>query len=273
MPTFRGFDELRAPLTDIAVIPLTGYTDRLSAAPGGRIAFKVSRAAAGPYRASLARVVHADPNPAGPGVKVEDLAHRFAIERPSRAQPLALGSHARVDAASALRLDGPLTVTALVWPTLATPGEQCVVSRWDETRAEGWALSLGPGGATVQIGVSGGAPLVLSTGRPVKLRQWHRVWLVADPIAGALRAGQGPIDGGVREEVSAPLPRGARLDAAVPLLIGARGADARDLYNGKIEDPLLVAAAAPAPEALVLDPLLPPAGLVAGWDFSQGIDS
>jgi hypothetical protein len=30
------------------VIPLTGYSDRLSAAPGERIAFKVSSAAAGP---------------------------------------------------------------------------------------------------------------------------------------------------------------------------------------------------------------------------------
>ena len=78
------------------MIPLTGYTDRLSAAVGERIAFKISSSAAGPYRASLARVVHADPNPAGPGVKIEDLAHRFAIEQPSRAQPLALGSYARV---------------------------------------------------------------------------------------------------------------------------------------------------------------------------------
>ncbi|MGH7396809.1 MAG: N,N-dimethylformamidase beta subunit family domain-containing protein, partial [Candidatus Rokuibacteriota bacterium] len=125
------------------MIPLTGYTDRLSAAPGDRIAFKVSSTAAGPYRASLARVVHADPNPAGPGVKIEDLAHRFAIERPSRAQPLAQGSYARVDAA-ALRTPGPLTVTALVWPTLAVPREQCVVSRWDESGGAGWALSLGP---------------------------------------------------------------------------------------------------------------------------------
>jgi N,N-dimethylformamidase len=84
------------------VIPLTGYTDRLSAAAGQRIAFKVSSAAAGPYRASLARVVHADPNPAGPGVKLEDLAHRFAIERPSRVQPIALGSYARLWAESSM---------------------------------------------------------------------------------------------------------------------------------------------------------------------------
>jgi N,N-dimethylformamidase len=119
------------------VIALTGYTDRLSAAPGERIAFKVSSTAAGPYRASLARVVHADPNPAGPGVKVEDLAPRFAIECPSRPQPLALGSFVQVDAAAALRLGGPLTLSALVWPTLAAAGEQCVISRWDEAAGAG----------------------------------------------------------------------------------------------------------------------------------------
>jgi N,N-dimethylformamidase len=255
------------------VIPLTGYTDRLSAAPGERIAFKISSAAAGPYRASLARVVHADPNPAGPGVKVHDLAHRFTIERPSRVQPLHLGSYARVDAAAALRLPGPITVAALVWPTLAPRDERCVVSRWDDAAGAGWALSLGAGGVTARVGVPGSAPIVLATGRPLALRRWHRIWLVADPAAGTLRAGHAPLSGGGREEAMAALPPGARLDGPAPLLIGARLATiAREHFTGKIEDPLVLAAAAPAPEALTLDPLLPPGGLVAGWDFSQGID-
>lgn len=254
------------------MIPLTGYSDRLSAAPGERIAFKVSSAAAAPYRASLARVVHADPNPAGPGVKIEDLAHRFAVERPSKVQALAQGSYARVDAAAALRTPGPLTVTALVWPTLAAAREQCVLSRWDEAGGAGWALSLGPGGVTARVGAPGGAPLAI-TGHALPLRQWHRIWLVADPAAGTLRVGYAALAGGGREEASAPLPPATRLDAAAPLLIGARlGREAREHYNGKIEDPGLLAVAAAAPEALVLDPLLPPAGLIAGWDFSQGID-
>jgi N,N-dimethylformamidase len=34
---------------------------------------------------------------------------------------------------------------------------------------------------------------------------------------------------------------------------------------------MLLAAASAAPETLLLDPLLPPDGLIAGWDFSQGI--
>ncbi len=255
------------------MIPLTGYSDRLSAAPGERIAFKISSAAAGPYRARLARVVHADPNPAGPGVKIEDLAARFTIERPSRVQPLPQGSYVRVDAAAGLRTPGPLSVTALVWPTYAAKREQCVISRWDESAQGGWALSVGAGGLIARVGSPGGAPITVTTRQALPLRQWQRIWLVADPSAGALRVGHAPLAGGGREDASAPLPTGARLDTAAPLLIGARLApDAREHYNGKIEDPLLLAAAAGAPETLVLDPLLPPPDLIAGWDFSRGID-
>jgi N,N-dimethylformamidase len=255
------------------MIPLTGYTDRLSAAAGERIAFKISSAAAGPYRASLARVVHADPNPAGPGVKMVDLASRFAIERPSRMQPLALGSYARVDAAAALPTAGPLTVIALIWPTLAAAGEQCVVSRWDEGAGAGWALSVGPAGVTARVGVPGAVPLTLSSGRSATLREWQRIWMVIDPASGLLRVGQIALAGGEPLETRTPLPPAARAGAPAPILLGARLAgEAREHWNGKLEDPLLLAAAATAPESVALDPLLPPTGLLAGWDFSRGID-
>jgi N,N-dimethylformamidase len=255
------------------VIPLTGYTDRLSAAAGEGIAFKISSAAPGPYRASLARVVHADPNPAGPGVKMVDLASRFAIERPSRIQPLALGSYARVDAAAALPTTGPLTVVALIWPTLAAAIEQCVISRWDDGDGAGWALSVGPTGVTARVGVPGAAPLTLSSGRPATLRAWQRIWMVIDPASGLLRVGQIALAGGEPLETRAPLPPTARPGTAAPILMAARLAgEAREHWNGKLEDPLLLAAAAAAPESIALDPLLPPTGLLAGWDFSCGID-
>src|SRR5262249_42325803 len=156
--------------------PLVAYTDRFSAAPGQEIAFKVSSAAAGPYRASLIRVVHADPNPAGPGLKYEDLAARFSIERPSRVQPMALGSYARIDAAAALPLRGPWTVVALVWPTLPASGEQCVMSRGDPAGGLGFALSIGPAGVTASVG-----NVSVSTGQPLPARTWFRVWLTVDP--------------------------------------------------------------------------------------------
>ena len=156
----------------------------------------------------------------------------------------------RVDAAAAaLRTPGPLTVTALIWPTFAAKREQCVISRWDETAQVGWALSLGPGGVTARVGAASGTPITVATRQALPLRQWQRIWLVADPAAGTLRVGHAPLTGGGREDASAPLPPAARLDAAAPLLIGARlGPEAREHYNGKIEDPLLLAAASAAPE-------------------------
>jgi N,N-dimethylformamidase len=262
------------------MIPLLAYTDRFSAAPGEEIAFKVSSAAAGPYRASLVRLVCGDPNPAGPGLQIEDLAARFSIERPSRAQPVAMGSYARVGAAARLRIDGPLTLVALVWPTLPERGEQCVLSRWDPASAGGFALSIGPRGVTAAVGVPGGAATEVSTGRALEARQWHRIWLVVDRAGGALRVGQVRLgsaapDGGL-VTAETRLPATASLDAPAPLLIGARAGNAgtaRDYFNGKIEDPALLATAARAPEALAFDPALPTQGLIAGWDFARGIDT
>lgn len=51
------------------MLPLTGYADRLSVAPGETIAFEVSSTARAPYRARLVRVICGDPNPAGPGIQ------------------------------------------------------------------------------------------------------------------------------------------------------------------------------------------------------------
>jgi N,N-dimethylformamidase len=132
---------------------------------------------------------------------------------------------------------------------------------------------MGPAGVTARVGIAGSPPLVLSTGRPIPLRRWHRIWLVVDTAARTLRVGHAALADARREEASALLPSGARLDAAVPLLIGARLApDAREHMNGKIEDPLVLSTAVAAPETLVFDPLLLAADLVAGWDFSRGID-
>ena len=48
-------------------IPITGYADRFSLAPGEKINFKISSTSNDPYRAKLIRVISGDPNPEGPG--------------------------------------------------------------------------------------------------------------------------------------------------------------------------------------------------------------
>ena len=75
-----------------AVVPLIGYVDRFSARPGDRIAVKVSSQLDRPYQADLVRIIHADPNPAGPGIKLEEIPADFAGTYISRFQPVHLGS-------------------------------------------------------------------------------------------------------------------------------------------------------------------------------------
>ena len=64
------------------MVPLIGYMDWFSARPGERIAVKVSSRLTEPYQADLVRIVHGDANPAGPGLKFEELA--AALPGPTR---------------------------------------------------------------------------------------------------------------------------------------------------------------------------------------------
>ena len=60
-----------------AELPITGYLDRFSHRPGEAFVTHVSLREAGPYRARLVRVISGDPNPAGPGMRFEDLSRVF----------------------------------------------------------------------------------------------------------------------------------------------------------------------------------------------------
>ena len=55
------------------MIPLIGYSDRLSVAPGMTINFQISSCQQQPYQAKLVRVICGDPNPNSPGIKEEEI--------------------------------------------------------------------------------------------------------------------------------------------------------------------------------------------------------
>lgn len=259
------------------MIPLVGYTDRLSATPGESIAFKISGAADEPYRASLVRIRSGDPNPAGPGMQFEDMSSVFDRTLPSRVQQAWPGSYAVVGGAVSLSPLTALTVVATIWPSLPSAGEQCVLSRWDGEAGVGFALLVTPRGLALEIGRTAGPPLRLETGKMLRARAWYRVWAVIDPAARAVRVGQAPLraealcdDAG---EAWAPFDAGLAPDARRPLFMAAQqAAPARRYFNGKIEDPMLLGAAVALPSALRLDPLRLPAQTLAAWDFSRGID-
>ena len=242
-------------------IPLIGYADRWSARPGDTVAFKVSSRSAEPYRARLVRVISADPNPAGPGIKEEAVASDIEGSWPSQARDAALGSYARIPGA---RLEAEaLTVSATVWPTLPEQGGQGILSWLGE--AGGIALVLDGGqGASLHVATANGVETV-AVGKPLLPRAWYRVWASVDPATGAVSVGQQALCPFARvDDTGTANGRvdGPRTGIAGDILIGAAGGHpVAGHFNGKIERPRITRGTAPDGE------------LVADWDFSREISS
>ena len=242
-------------------IPLIGYADRWSARPGETVAFKVSSRSAEPYRARLVRVISADPNPAGPGIKEEAVASDIEGSWPSRAKDAALGSYARIPGAG-LEAEA-VTVSATIWPTLPGQEGQGILSWLGE--AGGLALLLdGERGASLSVATAGGTATV-AVGKPLVARAWYRVWASIDPATGAVSVGQQALRPFARVDdtgTASGQVDGPRAGIAGDILIGAAGGHpVGGHFNGKIERPRIARGAAPDGE------------LVADWDFSRDISS
>jgi N,N-dimethylformamidase len=249
-------------------LPITGYLDRFSHRPGETFTAYISVADGGSYRARLVRVLSADPNPDGPGMRFEDLSDRFNRSFTGRHQPIRLGSYGIVDR-SPLRDGGSAcTWTVLVRPGLATPGEVLFAEAAHDTTI---ALLIGETGAAARI-ISSGTTIEFATGTPMRPQTWYRAWLAVDPGSGRALVGQQGLDGApLTAETSAPrvaLPSGGKV------MFAAENAPApRHHFTGKLEDPAIVAGYITAwPDvATTLQGL--PFSVLAGWDFARGIDT
>jgi N,N-dimethylformamidase len=258
------------------MLPLTGYADRFSVAPGQTIAFKVSSATAAAYQARLVRLISGDPNPAGPGIKEEPVPAPFAESYPSRVQPVALGSYMRVADAPAFRRLRSFTLSATIWPTLPDRGRQGIIARHDPAAGTGFALFLDARGAGALVGNGRGGVHVAQVGKPLLARAWYRVWAAYDAETRTLTVGQTPLaprvladDAGV---AALTLPETPVLDSGAPLLVAALGgAPVGGHYNGKIERPAVHDAA--LGEAAAAPGGATSRHLVARWDFARDMSS
>jgi N,N-dimethylformamidase len=251
-----------------AELPITGYLDRWSRRPGESFAVKVSLRDGGSYRARLERVICADPNPAGPGLRFEDLSPRFDRRLSGRRQPIRLGSHG-VIAPAPEAPEGPVTWTVLAWIAARPSTPAALLSHEDgEVRA---TILLGAEGATARITGAGGEH-VLSTGQVPPLRCWMRIWLSVHPTTGEMVLGQATWDPGAVPAFARDRPGPLMLPRGGVLLLAAEdAADPRSHFTGRLEEPAILsgfretwqeAPGAPGPAT---------EGLVAAWDFAQAI--
>jgi N,N-dimethylformamidase len=258
------------------MLQLAGYANRLSVRPGEAIEFKVSSRSSAPYSARLVRVVSADPNPAGPGLREEPVVSSVERTYSSREQPVHLGSFARIEAGRDLGAAGQITFVATIWPT--TPGSgrrQGIVSAYDPNVRLGFALAIGEdGSAEALLGATR-----VKTRIPCGRRAWYRVWATYDGESRMLRVGQVPLARGrpagpsvtaeMPVDVAPPLP-----PAGMPWLIGALGgAPVRGHFNGKIEQPMVFEAALSSDQIEAAVSGKETKGLVAAWDFAREMSS
>ena len=263
------------------MLPITGYPDRYSVAPGETIAFKVSSASAEPFEARLVRVISGDPNPDGPGMREEPVNTAFAGSYPSRVQSIHNGSYACVGDATRLDTLQSFTVTAIIWPTLPLLGRrQGLVSRIDAATGAGFTLEIDEEGSVAAVVSDGQGTCTLRVGKILRARAWYRVFLSYDAGAGTLQAGQQAIDPALMVDDSgsatAEAPIRGSCAGSGDLLFAARAGDPpRDHYNGKLEAPRIMGAAMD-PETVfrsASDTVVPVESLVAAWDFSSEMPS
>ena len=222
------------------MLKLIGYLDRWSARPGEAIAVKVSSAANGPYQADLVRIVHADPNPAGPGMKLEPVAG-FAGEFPSRVQTTATGSYGVVDAKLAVPEGGWLRI-------LAQPGL---------LRSPQPVLALGDmvlGVSATGAFLSWAGQLLITVPAPMLERCWYELEARFADGCVTLRQTAQQRSWGVEDdgEASGPCPR----PVGQSLRFAADFASGR--FDGRLEEPVILDAAGTE---------------IAAWDFGIGIDT
>lgn len=246
---------------------IVGYADRWSAQPGQSLRVMVS-ADVPRYHARLVRLIHGDPNSAGPGYKEEAIAASFEGWYDGRMQAYFPGSFAVVPDAEPLQPTTRLELAAWVYPT--TPGgrTQAILAKWDESHQAGYTLVLDETGApTLWVGDGEGGFAAISTGVPLPAATWVRLTATIDTTSGlvtvrAQSAGPGfsPPINDVIEAATPVIP--ARTE--VPFTIGAWSAGWRGdrplgggFLNGKIE----------APQASH------DGEIVAAWDFSLDIGS
>jgi len=260
---------------------IAGYSDEISARPRERITFRIGASSRMRYDVDILRIICAEDDPRGPGCNMPVVIPKFAGPFEAGIQSIRRGSYAR-----AANLDlstianGDFAIGAFIYPT--TPGgrRQSILSLVGLDGLVVLSLYLGPTGAlSVDWREASGQMGSLSTEHPAAPNHWHFVsvqWnsgrraIVLTQIAKAGLAASPPIEVTKKSVGPTALPR------CVDVYFAASGppdlSRSMELYNGKIDTPILLSGARNADalrelmEREVFDAAIP--GVVGLWDFS-----
>jgi len=253
------------------MLPLAAYADRLSVRPGETISFHVANVTGQPVAAKIVRVISSDANPAGPGIRLEEV--KATVSRLTEAGPgiVPSGSYAIVDGLNAWLSGVSFTLCCFVYPTRLASGRQSLMSRLDDSEHRGFGLMIDDGRLLGSMG-NGAEFETVSTREPLKERCWHFAWLRFEADSHLLQIGHARL--GIASPALAQITlsnRASPLDDG-PLLMAAANHRAPDNhFNGKLESPMLFDRALSEAEIQSAMGGEPPAGAVASWDFSREV--
>ena len=263
-----------------ADLRMLGYCDDWNASPGSTIQFKVSCDGVEHYRASIGRVICADPDPLGPGFRIDPVDDVGSNPQTGRYQPSYPGSYVRVDEPEKLSGLRRFSVAALVWPTLPGRFPQTILSHRDPEARQGWRLDVNESG---ELALLAGEETKLVSGSPMNSRHWYVVHATLDLDVGTIGIGQRALREipGTPEIVFAESEMrdsAAEPGSRAPFLIAAAActgpAGASRFFEGKIERPTVFEGAVSLDEA---EAFLRSGGgrasvasrMRASWDFSR----
>ncbi|MDQ6673542.1 MAG: LamG domain-containing protein [Chloroflexota bacterium] len=262
---------------------IVGYTDRFSVAAGEDIQFLVS-CELPKYQAEIVRLIHGDPNPAGPGFKEQAVQTPATGTYPGRTQPFHHGSYVRVPASATINQLQSFTLASWVLPTTPGAGLQGLLGTWSMPESSGFALVIDDTGAlALWLGAPGGDAVRVSRGAPLRAGAWYFVAATYDAEQGRVLLLQRPTIVWPLDQSSTLLEHSAPTHAAIatdgPLLMAALRAGGEPgaphtaaHFNGKLESACVFSAALDRGQLNTLTTGAPLTSVgqpvVAAWDFS-----
>ena len=264
-----------------------GYCDRLTYRQGELIDVRAS--GRGQVEVSLVRLNHPPDDPDWPVPLTTPVDPVPAVTATARPQPVYPGSYLHVAGLRALASARALTASLYVLPTRLDSGHpQVLISTIDPAAAGGFALVIDADGSLVASwGRASGSAGQLRSPAALLPGYWLVVSAAFDEADGSVTLAHSPVapvPGGASRWIGSARDAQLRVASEPTVLIGAGrlpGSPVADrlpghpgagtIFNGKIEQPVLTAAAvAPAQLSSLRPGEVAEAGpLLGAWDFAQ----
>lgn len=174
------------------MLKITGYSDKYSVLPGGKVKFYVNSEHNESYDAQIVRLIHGDTNPDGPGYKEEEIAAPCNGRYTGRNQRIHGGSYVIVPQDARLNVES-FTLQAYIFPTTPGKGRQGLLTKWHEGSKRGYGLFIDEKGClSVSVGSGSGQATTLSSGKKLMRKVWYLAAASYDAASGRLTLYQLP---------------------------------------------------------------------------------